>query len=211
VAHGSVLSVNVGLPREIEWHGKRATTAIWKAPVDGPVLVGEENLAGDEQADRSVHGGIDKAVYAYAREDAEWWEGETDRPIDLGGFGENLTLRGVDVSRALIGERWSIGSALLEVAQPRIPCWKLGARMGDRGFPRRFLAADRPGAYLRVIEQGSLAVGDDVVVVHRPTHHLTTARVAAIYHRERERANELLAVPELSSGWHVWAERQGVQ
>jgi MOSC domain-containing protein YiiM len=208
VAAGSVLSVNVGVPREIEWHGKRALTAIWKAPVEGLVLLGDENLAGDEQADRSVHGGIDKAVYAYAREDAEWWEGETGRPIDLGGFGENLTLRGIDVSGALIGERWSVGSALLEVAQPRIPCWKLGARMGDREFPRRFLAGDRPGAYLRVIERGSLAAGNEVAVVHRPTHIVTVARVAAIYHRERERAHELLEVPELDSGWHVWAQAQ---
>jgi MOSC domain-containing protein YiiM len=208
MSRGLVLSVNVGRPREIEWHGKRAATAIWKAPVAGRVAVGEENLAGDDQADRSVHGGLDKALYAYAREDAEWWEAEIGRAIELGGFGENLTLRGVDVSRALIGERWAIGSAVVEVAQPRIPCWKLGARMDDPTFPRRFLAADRPGAYLRVLEQGELASGDAVAIVRQPHHAVTVADVAAIYHRQHDRVAELLDVPDLSSGWHVWARRR---
>ena len=120
----SLVSVNVGRPREIEWLGKRGTTAIWKAPVEGRVPVAGVNLAGDDQADRRFHGGPDKAVYAYAGEDYDWWSRELDRPLEPGTFGENLTLQGLDVTAAVVGERWAIGSALLEVAQPRTPCWK---------------------------------------------------------------------------------------
>ena len=124
-------------------------------------------LHGDVQADRTVHGGADKAVYAYAREDTEWWEGELGRPLEHGAFGENLTLRGVALARthrgaseALVGERWRIGSVLLEVSEPRLPCWKLGARMGDPTMVKRFAKALRTGTYLRVIEAGELGAGD---------------------------------------------------
>ena len=153
---GRVVSVNVGLPREIEWLGRRATTSIWKEPVEGRVEVAGVNLAGDDQADRNFHGGPDKAVYAYAREDYAWWAEELARPVEDATFGENLTLEGLDVCAAVIGERWSIGSTLLEVAGPRTPCWKLGARMNDPEFPVWFAAAGRPGAYLRIVEEGAL-------------------------------------------------------
>jgi MOSC domain-containing protein YiiM len=146
---GKLLSVNVGSPREIEWLGRREATSIWKSPVDGRVPVRGVNVAGDDQADREVHGGPDKAIYAYAREDLDWWERELGREFEEGNFGENLTVSGVDVTGAVIGERWEVGSAVLEVAQPRIPCWKLGARMDDPSFPVHFAAAGRPGAYLR--------------------------------------------------------------
>jgi MOSC domain-containing protein YiiM len=126
---GSLMSVNVALPREIEWLGRRATTSIWKEPVAGRVALGRANLAGDEQADPRFHGGADKAVYAYAREDYDWWEQELGRGLADATFGENLTLAGVAVTDAIVGERWRIGSALLEVTGPRTPCWKLGARM----------------------------------------------------------------------------------
>lgn len=202
---GRLLSVNVGTPREIEWLGIRVQTSIWKAPVEGRVSVRGVNVAGDDQADRIAHGGWDKAVYAYAREDEEWWEAELGRPIDLGGFGENLTTEGVDVNGAVIGERWSIGTVLLEVSQPRVPCSKLGARMGDPSFPPRFAAAGRPGAYLRILREGELAAGDEIRVVDRPGHGFTVGDVAAIYHRDRVRAPALLEVPELASGWRTWA------
>ena len=202
---GRLLSVNVGTPREIEWQGRRVSTSIWKAPVGGRVALRGVNVHGDDQADRSVHGGIDKAVYAYAREDEEWWEAELGRPIDLGGFGENLTTEGVDVTGAVIGERWAIGTVVLEVSQPRMPCSKLGARMGDPSFPPRFAAAGRPGAYLRIIREGELAAGDEIRVVDRPGHGFTIADVADIYHRDRGRAHALLDVPELASGWRTWA------
>src|SRR3954463_10579617 len=113
-------SINVGRPRRIETAGPPVTTAIWKQPVDGRVAVRGVNLDGDDQADRSVHGGEDKAVYVYAREDELWWENELGRPVELGSFGENLTLEGCDATNATIGERWEIGDVLLEVSQPRI-------------------------------------------------------------------------------------------
>jgi MOSC domain-containing protein YiiM len=203
-----VLAVNVGTPRLVEWLGRRERSSIWKSPVKGAVRVEGVNLAGDDQADRTVHGGTDKAVYAYAREDQAWWEAELGRPLDPGTFGENLTLRGVDVTGTLVGERWRIGSVLLEACQPRIPCWKIGARMGDQEFPPRFAAAGRPGAYLRILEAGELQAGDAVEVVRRPSQGLTIGAVERIYHVDRARADALLDVPELAEGWRVWAQKR---
>jgi MOSC domain-containing protein YiiM len=144
--NGKLLSVNVGTPREIEWLGRVDKTSIWKSPVDGRVAVRGVNVWGDEQAALEFHGGPDKAVYAYAREDTLWWQRELGRELEHGVFGENLTVSGVDVTGAVVGEQWEIGSVVLEVAQPRIPCWKLGARMDDPAFPVHFAAAGRPGA-----------------------------------------------------------------
>ena len=206
---GFVLSVNVGAPREIEWLGRCASTSIWKAPVAGRVPAGCLNLAGDEQADLRFHGGVDKAIYAYAREDYDWWAGELGRPVTAATFGENLTLTGVDVTCAVVGERWRVGSALLEVTGPRTPCWKLGARMESVEFPVYFAAAGRPGAYLRVLEEGELGAGDEVAVLHRPGHRLTIGDVAEIYHGDRARCEELLRAPEIGEEWRAWVrERQ---
>ena len=146
-----IVSVNVGTPRQISVRrGRPMMSAIVKEPVEGPVRVEGVNLAGDDQADRRVHGGPDKAVYAYAREDSDWWADELRREIADGMFGENLTTEGIDVSGAVIGERWRVGSVVLEVCQPRLPCSKLGLRFGDlqdgqalrRGQPARRLPAD---------------------------------------------------------------------
>jgi MOSC domain-containing protein YiiM len=205
---GRLLSVNVGTPREIEWLGRRETTSIWKAPVEGRVAVRGVNVAGDDQADRDVHGGPDKAVYAYAREDSDWWERELGRALEHGNFGENLTVSGIDVTAAVVGERWEVGSTVLEVAQPRIPCWKLGARMADPSFPVHFAAAGRPGAYLRIIEEGEVGGGDEIRVGDKPGHGLTVGDVARIYHQERNRCAQLLRAPELAAGWQEWALRR---
>jgi MOSC domain-containing protein YiiM len=202
------MSVNVGGVREIQWLGQTWTTAIWKTPVDGRVALKGVNLVGDDQADRQVHGGADKAVYAYAREDDAWWELQLGRAVEPGSFGENLTLAGVAVTDAVIGERWEVGSALLEVSQPRIPCFKLGARMNDPDFPPRFAAAGRPGAYLRILEEGDVGAGDSVRVMHRPAHGVTVAEVSQVYHRHGHAGVErLLGAPELAEGWRVWAEK----
>jgi MOSC domain-containing protein YiiM len=208
VSSGHVLSVSVGRPREFEWLGRRFSSAIWKSPVAGPVAVRGVNVSGDDQADRSVHGGPDKAVYVYAREDARWWEAELGRALDEGGFGENLTVGGLDVTGAVIGERWVIDGVVLEVSQPRVPCFKLGARMGDPHVPRRFAEAGRPGAYLRILDEGELAAGARVDVVHRPAHGLTVGDVSEIYHRDHGRLAELLDAPELAEGWKVWAQKR---
>jgi MOSC domain-containing protein YiiM len=207
VGAGRLLTVNVGGVRVIEWLGQTWTTAIWKSPVDGRVAIAGVNLAGDDQADREVHGGPDKAVYAYASEDAAWWEEELGHVVEPGSFGENLTLQGVAVTNALIGERWEVGRAVLEVAQPRIPCFKLGARMNDPDFPKRFAAAGRPGAYLRVVREGDVGAGDAVRVVWRPTHDLTVGDVADIYHHDHSRVDRLLGAPELTESWQVWAHK----
>lgn len=203
---GRVLAVNVGAVRQITWRGRTFTTGIWKSPVGARVAVRGVNLIGDDQADRQVHGGRDKAVYAYARVDAAWWEHELGQPVAPGTFGENLTLTGIDVSGALLGEQWEIGTALLEVTQPRMPCWKLAARMDDPGFPRRFAAAGRPGAYLRIIQEGAVEAGDTVNIVRRPAHGVTVCTVADIYLHDHDRASELLNAPELAESWRVWAE-----
>src|SRR5215210_5511745 len=160
----SVLSVNVGRPRPVATGRRTVSTAIWKAPVAGRIAVRGVNLEGDDQADRSVHGGPDKAVYAYAIEDIRLWEAELGRDLGAAAFGENLTTEGIDVSGALVGERWRVGTTLLEVVQPRLPCFKLGLRMGDPSFVRRFGQASRPGAYLRIVEEGELRAGDAIAV-----------------------------------------------
>jgi MOSC domain-containing protein YiiM len=203
---GRLVSVNVGRPRPIAWQGRSITTAIWKEPVTGRLGVRGINLAGDAQADRSVHGGPDKAVYAYGQSDYRFWNEAFGLPLQPGLFGENLTIDGLDVSQARIGERWHIGTAVLEVSQPRIPCYKLGIRLADPDFPRRFAAAGRPGAYLRIVREGRVAAGDQVSVIHRPQHAVTAAFVAHAYHHDHGLLPRLLEVPELAPSWRDWAE-----
>jgi MOSC domain-containing protein YiiM len=200
---GSVLSVNVAEMRRIERHGELVRTGIWKHPVGGPVAVRGVNLEGDDQGDRSVHGGPDKAVYAYAREDIDWWERELGRELPDGIFGENLTLRGVEPAKALVGERWRIGSVLLEVSEPRFPCWKLGVRFGDPLMLKRFALARRTGTYLRIVEEGKLEAGDRVEPVSRPAHDLTIAGFVHAYLEDRSQLPRLL-IPEVSESWRDW-------
>lgn len=202
---GKVLSVNVGTAREFEYRGRPAKTAIWKSPVAGRIAARGVNLAGDDQADRQAHGGPDKAVYAYAIEDVRWWEHEVGRSLAYGEFGENLTTEAIEVNNALVGERWEIGTTVLEVSEPRIPCWRLGVRMNDKMFPRRFTEALRPGTYLRIIVEGDVGAGDEIRVVERPDHDLTVRDVFRIYTRDRDEAERLLAVPRMSKGWRRWA------
>jgi MOSC domain-containing protein YiiM len=203
-----VETVNIGHVRAIELGSRTIRTSIWKHPISGPVAVEGVNLRGDDQADRTVHGGPDKAVYAYALEDTAWWARQLGRPLGPGAFGENLSLRGVDVSRARIGERWAIGSTLLEVRQPRLPCAKLGLRHSDPLLPRRFAGAGRPGAYLAIIEPGTLSAGDRVEIIDRPEHEVTVALVAHIFLRDHSRSHELLAATALPAGWLAWAHER---
>jgi MOSC domain-containing protein YiiM len=204
--HGRVAAVCVGPQADHEWLGRVVRTAIFKHPVEGRVALRGVNLAGDDQADRVNHGGPDKAVYAYAAEDTAWWEGQLGRPLGPGAFGENLHTGGVAASAAVIGERWHVGGAVLEVCQPRIPCFKLGLRMGDPRFPPRFGVAGRPGAYLRVVQEGDIGAGDPITVAERPAHGVTTGMVSAAYFGRRELAPRLLEAPALSPNWVTWAE-----
>ncbi len=194
-----IVSVNVGRPRQISvQRGRPMMSSIFKEPVEGRVRVGGINVAGDQQADRRYHGGPEKAVYAYAREDADWWGDVLGVDIADGMFGENLTVAGVDVSGAVIGERWRIGAVELEVCQPRIPCSKLGIRFGDPKMVKRFAQASRPGAYLRIIAEGELGAGDELDVCHRPDHGVTVALVSDAILKDRSLAARAASAPELS-------------
>jgi MOSC domain-containing protein YiiM len=178
-----VLSVNVGHPQLNPWKTMKLT-GIDKRPVDGPVMVsrprakgmGMVGLAGDRVYDVLNHGGPDRAVYAYAREDLDFWVAELGRPLPNGVFGENLTTEGIDVNGALIGERWRIGPDLiLETSCPRIPCGTFQGWLARAGWVKRFTLAARPGPYFRVIEPGEIQAGDQIEVVHRPDHDVTVA------------------------------------
>jgi MOSC domain-containing protein YiiM len=197
----SVVSVNVGLIRVVHWRGSTVRTGIWKEPV-GPraVALRDVNLVGDDQADRRVHGGVDKAVYAYAQEDYRYWTDAEGVCTEPGQFGENLTVRGMELRSTVVGEHWRIGTALLEVTQPRLPCFKLGIRMGDPHFPRRFLAVARAGAYLRIIEEGEIRAGDAIDLVDRPDHGVTLGHMVEAV-RSRGRAAALLRAPRLPDFW----------
>ena len=202
---GRVLSVNVGPAREFEYRGRPARSAIWKLPAAGRIAVRGVNHVGDDQADRKAHGGPDKVVYAYAVEDARWWQQQLGRSLAYGEFGENLTTEGVDVNDALVGERWQIGTTMLEVSEPRTPCWRLGVRMYDKLFPRQFTEALRPGSYFRLIVEGSVGAGDEIRVVERPAHGLTIRDVFRIYTRDRDEVRRLITAPRMSESWKRWA------
>jgi MOSC domain-containing protein YiiM len=205
---GTVESVNVGEPRAVQANGHTVWTAIWKSPVEGRVALRGVNLAGDDQADRTVHGGPDKAVYAYGAQDTEWWEAELGASLGPGAFGENLTVRGLPVSEAVIGERWAVGSTVLEVAQPRLPCFKLGLRMGDPRFLKRFAAAGRPGAYLRVIREGDIGAGDPIHVTTRPAHGVTSALVSRAILSDPELLTAAHRAPELPGELRAWLKER---
>src|SRR5438046_8105973 len=204
-SEGRVLSVNVGRPRTFEFNGRQVRSAIWKSPVVGRVAARGVNLEGDDQADRKAHGGVDKAIYAYAIEDLRWWESELGRSLPVAQFGENPTTEGIDVNGALVGERWEVGTTLLEVSEPRVPCWRLGVRMDDMSFVRRFTEALRPGAYLRIRSEGSVAAGDAIRVVERPDRSLSVRDVLRIYSHDRQEAGRLPAEPGMAPRWQAGA------
>src|SRR3954468_17347113 len=194
-----IVSVNVGRPQPIAaGRGRPMMSASGKAPVSGRVRVEGVSVAGDQQADLRVHGGPEKAVYAYAREDADWWQDVLGIDVADGMFGENLTVEGVDVSGALIGERWRLGSVELEVCQPRLPCSKLGLRFGDLSMVKRFGHASRPGAYLRIVTEGVLTAGDEIMIISRPSHGVTISLVSDAVLKDHSLSQRALSAPELS-------------
>jgi MOSC domain-containing protein YiiM len=200
-----VESVNIGSIEEVQYRGRVETTAIFKRPTVDRVEVAVDAFGTDEQADRRAHGGPDRIVYAYAIEDLAWWEQQLGRAVPPSSMGENLTTSGLDITNALIGERWRIGTAIVEVSALRTPCFKLGIRMGIDGFSSQFAKARRPGAYLRVAQPGAVAAGDAIEVVERPDHGVTMLMVADAYHRDNSLARRLLDAPQLDEGWREWA------
>jgi len=199
-----LISVNVSRPRTMRWHGKLIRTGILKEPVSGRVRVGSLNLEGDGQADLRVHGGVDKAVYAYPVEHYLRWKEDLGRDFPYGQFGENLTVEGLLEDRVEIGDIYGIGTTRLQVSQPRTPCHKLGARMGSEAFPRRFLESGRSGFYLRVLGEGELGAGDPIHLEYREAESLSVLDIVRALHFEPSdpsilrRASEL---PALSPGW----------
>lgn len=197
----SVRSVNVGQPRKREWAGI-GRTSIWKEPLPGPVRLGPMGLGGDQVSDTKHHGGVDQAVYVFAREDLDRWVERLGAPIRDGLFGENLTTVGIDVNEAELGERWRVGTALLEVRSVRTPCNDFRCWMGENGFDntgwvKRFAADARPGPYLRVVEAGVVEAADPITVEHRPGHGVTVSTMFRALMGERELLLDLLRVPDL--------------
>jgi|ERR671919_1046192 MOSC domain-containing protein YiiM len=203
-----VASVNVGQPRRVRWHDRTVTTGIWKQPVSGRVRAAGVNLDGDGQADRRVHGGPSKAIYAYAVEDYRWWGQELGSPLAPGTFGENLTIAGIDLAAAVVGERWRVGTTTLRVTEPRIPCFKLGIRMGDAAFVHRFATAARPGTYLTIEQPGDVGAGDTINLLHRPNHGVTVGGVERAYHGHADLLPLLAGLDDLSDAWRTWARKK---
>jgi len=198
-----IVSVNAGLPRQVEWRGKAVTTSIFKTPVAGRVPVARLNIAGDRQSDLSVHGGADKAIYAYPSEHYEFWRNElpgTDLPY--AAFGENLTTEGLREEGVHIGDRFRAGSAEFMVTQPRMPCFKLGIRFNRPDIVKRFLRSGRTGFYLAVLREGEIGAGDSIEPVALDDSQITVADVVALYAADDanqdllRRASESAALPE---------------
>jgi MOSC domain-containing protein YiiM len=207
VRTGRVKSVNIGHPRTVTYDRTQEQTSIWKEPVDGPVPVRGVHVGDDVQSDPSVHGGPDKAVYSYAVQDYAYWSGVLDRQLAPGTFGENLTISGVDVSEAVVGERWRVGSAELQVTEPRLPCFKLGIRMADARFPKRFGRKALFGAYLRILGEGTVEVGDEVRLLDRPAHGVTVQEMGRMRLGDDNLASHVLRADDLPDDWRAYAER----
>jgi MOSC domain-containing protein YiiM len=188
----TVVSVNVGTPKLVQVRDRTVLTSIFKSPVAGRVAVGRRNLAGDRQADLRVHGGPYKAVYGYPEEHYPFWgEQLPDMELPLGVFGENLTTRGLTEEQAHIGDQFRVGSAVLQVTQPRMPCYKLGIRFGRSDMPKRFWLSGRPGIYFSVVEEGDLAAGDPIERITHNAESVSVADVVRLY-RGDDNSRELL-------------------
>jgi MOSC domain-containing protein YiiM len=201
MASGRVVSVNTGRASSADWAGRLKRTAIDKRPVTGPVPVGRLGLAGDEQVDKENHGGYEKALYVYAREDLDWWVERLGRELPDGTFGENITTAGLDISGALISETWRLGTALVQVTAPRVPCATFAGWLDEEHWVKRFADAGRPGAYLRVLEEGGVGRGDPVEVLGQPAERVTVAESMRAFYGDADLMRRLLAVEGRSAGW----------
>ena len=200
-----IVSVNVGMPREVIWKGMTVQTGIFKDPVDSPVTISKLNLAGDQQADLTVHGGADKAVYAYPTEHYEYWRNELPEvPFSCGRFGENLTTEGLREDTVCIGDRLRMGSAVLMVTQPRMPCYKLALRFDRDDIIKRFLTSRRSGFYFSVIEEGEVRAGSEVEILSRDPHRVTVLDIVRLYlgqTRDQELLQRAMNVSALPRNW----------
>ena len=186
-----IASLNVGLPREVRWHGSVVTTGIFKEPVERRVALRILNLEGDGQADLTVHGGGYKAVYSYAVEHYAYWKKELGRELPMGMFGENFTTEGLRESEVNLGDRFRVGSAEVVVTQPRLPCYKLGIRFGADDMVKRFLASGRTGFYLAVEREGEVGAGDEIAVIERDRCAVPVPAIVRLYVTKQYGAEEL--------------------
>lgn len=206
-----VVSVNVGMPREVEWNRRKVLTGIFKSPVAAKLTVRRLNIDGDGQADLTVHGGPDKAVYAYPNEHYGSWSERLDRELTPGIFGENLTTAGLLEDEVHIGDEFRVGTARLVVTQPRLPCFKLGIRFDDPGMVKSFVQAGKPGIYFAVLEEGVVGPGDPIERIAEDPSRITVAEMFSLV-LDRDPApaalRRLLGVPSLAAVWRKELEER---
>ncbi|HEY6637528.1 MAG TPA: MOSC and FAD-binding oxidoreductase domain-containing protein [Solirubrobacterales bacterium] len=202
---GRLVSVNVGLPRDVAWQGKTIRTAVWKKPVDGPRTVRQTNVDGDRQGDLAAHGGEHRAVFVYQIDSYRYWERELGRSDFVHGqFGENFTVEGLADDEACIGDRFRIGKALFEITQPRVTCYRVGIRMNDPRIPALLVSHRRPGFYFRVLEEGEVEAGDEIIKVASGPEQMTVAEIDGLLYlpgHQRQQLLRALRIPALSPGW----------
>src|SRR5262245_22220808 len=200
-----LLSLNVGLPRDVTWKGKTVRTAIWKFPVEGQRMVRQLNIDGDAQADLAGHGGEQRAVFVYQMDSYRYWENFLGRSdFSFGQFGENFTVEGLADDEVCIGDRYRVGNAVFEVTQPRVTCYRVGIRMNEPRMPALLVAQHRPGFYFRVLQEGEVGAGDDIVKISDGPEPITVAEIDALLYlpgHSRERLERALHIPALSKGW----------
>jgi ferredoxin-NADP reductase/MOSC domain-containing protein YiiM len=204
---GQLLSVNVGMPQDVAWHGKTVHTAVWKRPVEGPRMVRRLNIDGDGQGDLAGHGGEQRAVFVYQIESYQYWQKQLGRDdFSYGQFGENFTIRGLADDQVCIGDRYRIGDALFEVTQPRVTCYRVGIRMDDARMPALLISHHRPGFYFRVLREGAVQAGDEIVQVASGPEAMTVAEVDGLLYlpgHPRQGVLRALRIPALSPGWQA--------
>jgi ferredoxin-NADP reductase/MOSC domain-containing protein YiiM len=200
-----LLSVNVGLPRDVTWNGKTVRTSVWKSPVSGRRMVRKLDIDGDAQADLAGHGGEQRAVFVYQMDSYHYWQSFLDRSdFTFGQFGENFTVEGLLDSEVCVGDRYRIGDAIFEVTQPRVTCYRVGIRMNEPRMPALLVAHHRPGFYFRVLQEGEVGAGDDIVKITDGPERMSVADVDALLYLpgpSREQLQRALRIPALSKGW----------
>jgi MOSC domain-containing protein YiiM len=207
-----LISLNVSLPRIVEYNGELVATGIFKQPVQGPVMLRTLNLDGDRQADLTVHGGVSKAVYAYPSEHYEFWKAELpEMDLPYGMFGENFTTEGMFEDAVNVGDRFSVGDAELMVTEPRMPCYKLGIKFGRTDIIKRFLQSRRTGFYFAVIKEGEVKAGDEIELISRDPHNITIADISRLYAFEKDDLETLrrtVKLEALSESWRKYFQKQ---
>jgi MOSC domain-containing protein YiiM len=207
-----LISLNVGLPREVNWNGKTIMTGIFKEPVDSTVMLRSLNLDGDRQADLSVHGGVSKAVYAYPAEHYEYWLTELpEMRLPYGMFGENFTTEGLLESDVNVGDRFRVGEAEVVATEPRMPCYKLGIKFGRADILKRFLASRRTGFYFAVLKEGRVKAGDSIELLSKDKNSTTVADIVRLYAFEKddlELLQRVVKLDALSESWRGYFKNQ---